>query len=218
MADDESSRRPASAKAPGAPAIDSDFASGPGLTRGDRRIIGRLSEVIRFNDFMTFMMVVATICSAFATWRTARVTDLLFSVAERPYVGVENVSIDTSDEQSARLAINFRNFGHVSASDGVARIGVVVNGRSLFDGGVAAATNNIGMISPTVRHSFFRFVPIEVYRDVRAGRSRLVVHVLISYRGPDAREFCYDQMMTYDHRAGVFISSGGSDRCSNEIY
>jgi hypothetical protein len=108
---DEQSYRPSepAATPPGRTAIDPDFVAGSGLTRGERRLIGRLSQVIRFN-----------------------------------------------------------NSGHVSAVDGVARIGGVVNGRPLFDAGVASATNNIGMISPPVRHSFSRFVPIEVYRDVCA--------------------------------------------------
>src|ERR1700691_228747 len=161
---EEQSYRPSepAATPPGRTTIDPDFFAGSGLTRGERRVIRRLSQGIRFNDFMTFMIVAATICSAFATWRTAQVTSLLFAVTERPYVGVEDASMDASDEQNARIAINFRNFGHVSAGDGVARIAVVVNGRPSFDSGAASATNNVGMISPTVRHSFFRFVPIDV--------------------------------------------------------
>ena len=61
-----------------------DFATAPGIPRRERLAFRRLSDVLRFTDFMTFMMVVATAFSAFATWRSARVTSLLFAVAERP--------------------------------------------------------------------------------------------------------------------------------------
>jgi hypothetical protein len=50
------------------------------------------------------------------------------------------------------------------------------------------------------------------------GKSQLIAHISINYRGPDMREFCYSQLMTYDYRAEVFSSTGGSDRCDGVIY
>jgi len=54
------------------PKLEQDFARAPGLSRGERKVVQRLADVLRFNDFMTVMMVIATALSAFATWRTAR--------------------------------------------------------------------------------------------------------------------------------------------------
>src|SRR5277367_4372790 len=71
------------------------------VSPGERWAFRRLTQILRFTDFMTLMMVVATGFSAFATWRTAQVTNLLFSVAERPYMGVEQVTIDGTDGEFA---------------------------------------------------------------------------------------------------------------------
>ena len=115
MAEDEAQTRQAEPISTG-PAnddvkLEQDFANAPGFSRGERKVVQRLSDVLRFTDFMTAMMVVATIFSAFATWRTARVTDLLFTIAERPYIGVERVAVDSVDAEFARLMIDCRNFG-----------------------------------------------------------------------------------------------------------
>ncbi len=199
-------------------AVEPDFATAAGLLRSERGAAQRLSNVLRFNDFMTFMMVFATALSAFATWRTAHVTNLLFAVAERPYIGIEKVSLDGTFADFARVAIDCRNFGNVSATGGVARVTIKIDGKELPQETDGSATNNIGMVSPSVPQLIFRFVPIDLYRKVRSGQSRMVVHVLFTYRGPDRREFCYDQLMSYDQRSASFISSGGTDRCSSHNY
>jgi uncharacterized protein YggT (Ycf19 family) len=199
-------------------AVEPDFAAAAALSRSERGIVQRLSKVLRFNDFMTFMMVIATALSAFATWRTAEVTNLLFSVAERPYIGIEKVSLDGTFGDFARVAIDCRNFGNVSATRGVARVTIKIDGKELPQETDANATNNIGMVSPSVPQLIFRFIPIDLYRKVSSGQSRMVVHVLFTYRGPDRREFCYDQLMTYDQRSASFISSGGTDRCGGRNY
>jgi hypothetical protein len=187
-----------------------------GLTRGERSLIRRFSEVLQFADFMALLMVAATAFSAFATWRTAQVTNLLFSIAECPYIGVERVAFDSIASDAARLTIDFRNFGQVSAIDGVATIRELVDGKPLERG--AVATINVGMVSPTVPHLNFRFIPADLYKKILDGQAHLVVQVIITYRGPDQREFCYDQLLTYDHRVNTFGSSGGTDKCSGAIY
>ena len=187
-----------------------------GLTRGERSLIRRFSEALRFADFMAVLMVAATAFSALATWRTAQVTSLLFSIAERPYVGVERVVFCPIGSDAARLTIDFRNFGQVSAVGGVATIRELVDGKPLERG--AAATINVGMVSPTVPHLNFRFIPADLYKKILDGQAHLVVQVIITYRGPDQREFCYDQLLTYDHRVNAFGSSGGTDKCSGAIY
>jgi hypothetical protein len=198
--------------------VEPDFASGSGLSRGERTIVRRLSGVLRFNDFMTFMMVIATGFSAFSTWRTAQVTNLLFTVAERPYIGVQEVTVDGIDAGFARVVVDCRNFGQVQAVGGVARIVVTVDGKPLPRATAVADTENIGIVSPSVPHRIFRFVPSTLYEAVRDGQSRMIVHVEFAYRGPDQRRFCYSKLFIYDSRTDNFIPSGGSDQCGGEVY
>lgn len=198
--------------------LEPDFAGAPGLSRGERKVVQRLSDVLRFNDFMTAMMVIATIFSAYATWRTAHVTSLLFTIAERPYIGVARVAIDSIDAEFARLVIDCRNFGQVSATGGVGRVSVFIDGKLLPKAIGGVAIENVGIISPTVPHLLFRFVPISLFNAVRDGHSKMIVRIAFDYRGPDQRQFCYKELMTYDRRLASFVPSGGDDHCGEEIY
>lgn len=198
--------------------LDPDFATAPTLSRGERRFFQRMSNVLRFTDFMTAMMVMATFLSAYATWRTAQVTNLLFTVAERPYMGVEDVTIDSVDKEFARVVVDCRNFGQVQATNGVGRIAVFVDGKALPNANAAADTDNFGIVSPTVPHRVFRFVPKGLYEEVREGQARMIVHVEFDYRGPDQRQFCYDKLFSYDTRSANFIPNGGNDQCNGQIY
>jgi len=186
-----------------------------GLTRGERSLIRRFSEVLQFADFMAVLMVAATAFSAFATWRPAQVTHLLFSIAERPYIGIERMTFDSIGSDAARLTIDFRNFGQVSATDGVATITELIDDTPLERG--IAAKINVGMVSPTVPHLYFSYVPADIYQKILQGKARLVVQTSITYRGPDGRQFCYHESNTYDRRANVFSASGGSDKCGDAI-
>lgn len=222
MADDQAPIRQSTTAgadaAPGDVTLEPNFANATELRRGDRKIVRKLSDVLRFNDFMTFMMVIATGFSAFSTWRTAQVTNLLFTVAERPYIGVEEVTFDGIDADFARMVIDCRNFGQVQAVGGVARIAVTVDGKPLPKASRVADTENIGIVSPTVPHRIFRFVPKTLYDQVHEGQSRMIVHVEFAYRGPDRRQFCYSKLFIYDRRTDSFISSGGSDQCGGQVY
>jgi hypothetical protein len=201
-----------------APEFIEDFATAPGIPRRERLAFRRLSDVLRFTDFMTFMMVVATAFSAFATWRSAHVTSLLFAVAERPYMGVEQVTMALDDAAMARVVVDFRNFGQVQATGGVAQVGLMINGKPLPHTSAAANTENIGIVSPTVPHLIIRFVPRNIYDEVRNGLARMIVHIKFNFRGPDDRQFCYSKLYSYDPRAAVFIPSGGGEKCDGEIY
>jgi hypothetical protein len=200
------------ARADAAPADDA------GLTRGERSIIRRISEALKFADFMGVLMVAATLMSAFATWRTASLTETLFTISERPYVGIQEASFDSVRGDMARLRVDFRNFGHVSATDGVARVWILINGKRLPHQRGGASTINVGMISPNVPHIAYRFLPNKIYNAVVDGNAKMVVQTAIIYRGPDQREFCYHELQTYDDRAGAFVSTGGDDRCGGAIY
>lgn len=189
------------------------------LTVTERSLMRRLSSALRFADFMALLMVAATAFSAFASWRMAQLTNLLFSVSERPYIGMQRVAFDSVDATSARVLIDCRNFGTMSANDAVARIHLLVNERPLAAANdLHDTTINIGNFTPSVPHPFHRFLPIKVYDAAREGRAKLVVYVQITYRGPDQRQFCYNETMTYDNRADTFDPNGGNDRCDGEIF
>lgn len=187
------------------------------LTVSERSLVRRLSTALRFADFMAVLMVAATGFSAFATWRMTQLTRQVLQVSERPYLGMERVSFDATDGENPRLMIDCRNFGSVSGTDGVARFNVVVDGRRLTND-LHDTIVNIGMVSPSVPHPFYVFVPLNVYQEARAGRAKVIVQVQVTYRGPDQRGFCYHEIMTYDYRSNSFNPNGGDDKCDREIY
>jgi hypothetical protein len=201
-----------------APRLDDEAANDRGLTRGERSVVQRVSEALKVADLLGFLMVAATLMSAFATWRMASITGMLFVVAERPYVGIQEISLDPVRANMARLRVDFRNFGHVSATDGVARVWILIDGKELKHQRGGATTINVGMVSPSVPHLSYRFVPQNVYDAVMDGRAKMVVQCEIIYRGPDQREFCYHELLTYDDQAGAFVSTGGNDHCGSAIY
>ena len=184
----------------------------------EQSLILRFSKILNFADLVVILMVLTTICSAVAMWRTGNIANLLVSISERPYVGLQRVAFDTvGSDGSGRLLIDCRNFGHVPASDGRVRIRLVIDGKTLPPTSGSSAVVNVGMLAPSIPQIFFRFIPAAPYQAVRDGNSVMVAHIAINYRGPDQREFCYSQLMTYDHRADAFSATGGSDRCDSVI-
>lgn len=205
---------------------DSDHKMNPGepvkapeqlLTRADRSLVRRFSSALRFADFMAVLMVVATGLSAFATWRTVQLMHTILAISERPYIGVQQVKFDSIDASAARIAIETKNFGSVSANDAVSQIRMLIDGHQIRGQNRLTATTNVGMFSPTVPHLAYRYLPADQYRNVRAGKARLVLDVLISYRGPDERQFCYDEIISYDRQSETFGPTGGGDRCDGQI-
>ncbi len=188
------------------------------LSRSERSLVLRLSSALRFADFMALLMVAATAFSAFSTWRTAQLMNSVFVVSERPYLGINHISFDSVDSDVARIAIDCRNFGHVSASDGATQIRLLLDGQPLRGKELRDSVANLGIVSPSVPHIFYRFIPVDVYHRLRSGAAKLVIDVLMTYRGPDQREFCYNEIMTYDRRTDTFNASGGGDRCDGQIF
>ena len=188
------------------------------LRRDERSLARRISRALRFADLMAVLMVGATAMSAFATWRMASLTQTLFAVSERPYVGVTEVSFDSGRANATRVRVDFRNFSHVYATDGVARVWILIDGKRLRHRGGGTSTMNVGMISPTVPHFLYRSLPHDIYNAVIDGQAKIVVRSKIIYRGPDQREFCYNEFFTYDDQADGFVSVGGDDRCGRAIY
>lgn len=188
------------------------------VRRRDGSLARRIARQLGFADLMAVLMVAATAMSAFATWRMAALTRTLLAVSARPYIGVAGVSFDTTRADIPRVRVEFRNFGHIYATDGVVRVRMLVDGKRLPRQSGAATTLNVGMVSPTVPHLFYRSVPNGIYSAVVDGRAKMVVRNMVHYRGPDQREFCYNEFFTYDPEAGGFVSIGGDDHCGEDVY
>src|SRR5215471_11422147 len=65
--------------------------------RWERAEERRVSHAIRLTDLLAVLMVIATGFSAFATWRTAQVTSLVFAIADRPFMGVAKLDFEATD-------------------------------------------------------------------------------------------------------------------------
>lgn len=189
------------------------------LSRGERSQLRRVADVLRFADFMAALMVLATIFSAYAAWRTAKVTSLIFSVSNRPFLGVEKVAFEETDSPNPRITVAFRNFGRIPAQSSVVNVRALVDGKPVKTPVGEMATIDAGIVSPNAPHFFYSFIPAKVYKSVTAGESNLQVHVKIVYKGPEPEhEYCYFEKIAYDFRSASFRLSGGSDRCGSEIY
>jgi hypothetical protein len=187
--------------------------------RHQRTQMARVVRVVRFADFMAVLMVFATVFSAYATWRTANVTSLVFAISDRPFLGIKSVGFEATDSDHPTIAVNFQNFGRIPAINTLVSVHSLVDGKLIKtpDGEMSAI--EAGIVSPTVPHYFYSYLPAEQYHAVAAGRSSLQVHVKMVYKGPEqGRQYCYSERIAYDYRSASFRLTGGSDRCGSEIY
>ena len=189
------------------------------IIRTERSILARLAEAIKLADFMAILMVLATFFSAYATWRTALVTSTIFAVADRPFIGVQQVAFIGTDTQRPMISVNFRNFGSIPALDTIVSVHAVVDGKVVKLPAGAMSEMDAGIVSPNVPHDFYVFIPPEKYQAVAAGKSNLQVHVKVLYKGPAHQmQLCYFERFAYDLRVNVFMASGGTDKCGTDIF
>lgn len=184
------------------------------LTATERSLIGRLTRVLRFADFMALLMVAATAFSAYATWRTAQVTSHIFALEERPFVGIENVRFEQGDTRTPRAVVEYRNFGKIPASAAIITVVALVDGKSLSDSPNEMSSVTAGVLSPGVPHYFYSYLPTDTYNMIVAGKSSLMLLVRAEYKGPGGAPFCYAEKMVFDYRSEGFRPVGGSDRCT----
>jgi hypothetical protein len=180
------------------------------LTRNERR---RLSEILGFAELTTALMVMATIFTGIATWRTASIADMIYLASERPYLGVESLRLDTSKPNEPRVAIEYRNFGHLSSDN------TVLDTRMIIDGSVVAGETvrlEAGILSPEVPHFVYRRLPPDKYPAIANGRSMLEVEVKATYRGFDRRPLCYFERFRYVVDSARFQVHGGTSRCDEQ--
>jgi hypothetical protein len=55
------------------------------------------------------LRVIATGFSAFATWRTAQVTSLVFAIADRPFLGVSKLEFEATDSCDPHRTVVYKN-------------------------------------------------------------------------------------------------------------
>lgn len=189
------------------------------ILRTERSLLGRLAQAVKLADFMAVLMVLATFFSAYATWRTARVTSAIFAVSDRPFLGVQQVAFAETDSQHPRIVVEFRNYGSIQALSAIVGARAVIDGKAVKDPEYPMTETDAGILSPNVPHSFNLTLQRDVYQAVVAGKSNMQVHVRMLYKGPAGdQKFCYFERFAYDYRSGIFGASGGTDRCGSEVF
>ncbi|MFZ0679361.1 hypothetical protein [Candidatus Binatus sp.] len=189
------------------------------IIRTERSLLARLGQAIKVADLMAVLMVLATFFSAYATWRTALVTSTIFAVADRPFLGVQQISFQETDTQHPTIVVNFKNFGSIPALDAIVGAHAVIDGKLIKGPADTMSEINAGILSPNVPHSFYVFLPQDKYAAVAAGKSNLQVHVRMIYNGPaHQKQLCYFERYAYDFRMNIFQASGGDDRCGTDIF
>jgi hypothetical protein len=180
------------------------------LSRRDRRSLGRIADFLGVVDVVAVMMVIATVCTAVATWRTASIATAIYLASERPYMGVASVKLDHDRPGDPRIIIEYKNFGSVAAE------GVVMFQRLWIDGKVVEDQTRrkaAGIVSPGSPHRLFMHVSQPVYDAVIAGRATMRVEVGAAYRGLRHGDLCYLERYAYEIDEGLFDVDGGSPRC-----
>lgn len=189
------------------------------ILRTERSLLGRLAQAVKLADFMAVLMVLATFFSAYATWRTARVTSAIFAVSDRPFLGVQQVAFSQTDSQHPRVVVEFRNYGSIQAVNAIVGARALIDGKPVKDPEYPMTETDAGILSPNVPHAFNLTLPRDLYQAAVAGKSNMQVHVRMLYKGPAGdQKFCYFERFAYDYRSGIFGASGGDDRCGSEIF
>ena len=189
------------------------------LSYAEKSLIRRLTEVLRFADFLALLMVAATTFSAYAAWRTAQVTSHIFALEERPFVGIEGVTFEQGDTPNPRAVVEYRNFGKIPASSAIVTVVALVGGKRLADSPNEMSSVSAGVLSPGVPHFFYTYFPIDAYKSVLSGKVSLMLHVRAEYKGSGGEAFCYTERVVFDYRSAGFRPAGGTDRCQqSDIY
>ncbi|MHB8381440.1 MAG: hypothetical protein ACYDC3_03745 [Candidatus Binataceae bacterium] len=185
------------------------------LEQRERSQLLRVGRAIRLADFMAILMVLATGFSAYATWRTAQVTRMVFAVSDRPFMGVASARFEQRATEAPRVAVAFKNFGRIPALEAFVSVHSRVDGKLVKSADGDMTTMDTGVLLPGVDHYFYNYLTPDLYQSVVSGKSKLQVHVRIYYKGPaQAEQFCYFERIFYDQHSATFRAGGGTDRCS----
>ena len=176
-----------------------------------RKLLSTIVSTPQITDLIALMMVFVAALSAYATWKTAQVTNQILLTAQRPYIGVESVNL--IDSTSPKVLVDLRNFGSVQAEHAVIGVLLRVNGKALPLDSEPQRQQAPVVLSPAVPHRFYRHVSADTYRDAAQGKVDLVVEIQVRYRGPRGDEHCYLASQRYDPIDDFFYPQGGSLSC-----
>jgi hypothetical protein len=189
------------------------------LTTAEKSLMRRLTDVLRFADFMALLMVAATAFSAYAAWRTAQVTSHIFALEERPFVGIERAIFEQGDTPNPRAVVEYRNFGRIPASGAIITVIALADGKRVADSPNDMSSISAGVLSPGVPHFFYSYFPVDIYKSIVVGKTSLMLHVRAEYKGQGGEAFCYTERVVFDYRSAGFRPVGGTDRCRHfDIY
>ncbi len=180
-----------------------------------RKLLKTIIGTLEITNVMAMMMMFATSFSAYATWKTAQVTNEILLTSQRPYVGTESVKFDNVGSANPRVVADLRNFGTVQAENALISIRLRVDGTPVPGGSEPQQQLDPVVLSPSVPHPFYRHIAADTYRDATQGKVHLVVEVRVHYSGPRGDEHCYLTRVAYDHIDGIFYSQGGSLSCDH---
>jgi len=191
--------------------------------KAERRLAAQAREILRTErrilsiaDFMALLMVAATAFTAFATWRTYQVSQLIFAISDRPFLGVEKVTFERTDGPEPAIVVDFRNFGAIPADDAMVTVTALLDGKPVPSRDGEMTTLDQGVVSPQIPHFSYVFLTSDEYKKVVVGTARLMVRVSMQYKGPALeRRFCYLKRMFYDYHTTSFRPAGGSSACDN---
>ncbi len=172
----------------------------------------RLTRALRLTDLIALLLLLATSIQAFAAWRIYLVTSQMLQVSDRPYLGVQHVSLDLSEPQIPKVVVEFRNYGQVAAEDAVLERWLTVDGNPTAGPGHDEKIQ-LGVLSPQVAHFSYSLVPPADTRAIMEGKSALIAIVKFFYSDPLDERFCYRMSLHYDPYLKAFEAAGGSARC-----
>ncbi len=180
----------------------------------------QFAQLLRFQDVTVMLMVVATIASAYATWQSANITANIYRRSERPYLGVESLRLNAAGTGDPYVALVYRDFGHVPASDAVLTAWASADGRLVSydpsDRAKGRISLHLGVLSPQVPQLFDVYFPSNLDGLLRNGKVRFIVSVLLTSRDVAGEYYCYRMDFRYYSPADTFDPAGGSDRCGED--
>ena len=176
-----------------------------------------LRQLVGVQEILTALMVIATLCSAIATWEATRVV----ARGERPYVGIESVRLTRDNTNRPYVEIKYENFGNVASNRTKLEAWAMIDGKlASFDPmrpEVRQILLKLGILSPLAPHLFAAYFRPEALDAIRDGKSELRVAITFQYRGPAGEPYCYKMIFRYFAPAGIFDPSGGTDNCRSEL-
>jgi len=187
----------------------------------ERAILRTQREVVRSQDTSNLLMViatalmsVATVCSAWASWRMARVAEDLFRASERPYFGVSSLKLDLSNRERPATWVEFRDFGSVPADRVVVDVSTFIDGKPVPGGlGKSHVVMSLGLIAPNSPFNFAALFPQRFSSAIASGASKAIVSAVATYKDAAGQFYCFHMAYMYFAPMKKFDPAGGGTDC-----